>query len=101
MSQSKQSPDRESINDVKDKYSTVKMQNNKYNTVFVRIHKFGLMTLEFKKFSDPWDSSMCSKACHFLGIALQESENVYEYRKKWADKIINFMNNEITKCTSA
>ena len=27
--------------------------NNKYNNVFVRGYKFGLMTLEFKKFSDP------------------------------------------------
>jgi hypothetical protein len=44
MTQSKQSPVRESINYVKVKYSTVMMQNNKYNTVFVRIHKFGLMT---------------------------------------------------------
>jgi hypothetical protein len=35
------------------------------------------------------------KARHFLGKAPQESENDNEYRKKWADKIINFMNNEI------
>jgi hypothetical protein len=103
--------------------------------VFVKGYKFGLMTLEFKKFSDPnedayykdfldlldtdpkvgndlgiikvafvRDSSKCSiakiqssgyKAHHFLGIAPQESENDNEYRKKWADKIINFMNNEI------
>jgi hypothetical protein len=50
------------------------------------------------------DSSKCSlakikssgyKACHFLGIAPQESKNDNEYHKKWADKIINFMNNEI------
>ena len=50
------------------------------------------------------DSSKCSiakiqssgyKARHFLGIAPQESENENEYCKKWADKIINFMNNEI------
>jgi len=40
------------------------------------------------------------KARHFLGIAPQESENDNEYRKKWADKIINFMNNEIMwKCS--
>ncbi len=110
-------------------------KNNKYNNVFVRGYKFGLMTLEFKKFSDPnedayykdfldlldtdpkvgndlgiikvafvRDSSKCSiakiqssgyKARHFLGIAPQERENDNEYRKKWADKIINFMNNEI------
>jgi hypothetical protein len=39
---------------------------------------------------------VCShKAHHFLGIAPQESENDNEYCKKWADKIINFMNNEI------
>jgi hypothetical protein len=97
------------------KYSPVKKQNNKYNNVFVRGYKFGLMTLEFKKFSDQnedayykdfldlldtdpkvgndlgiikvafvRDSSKCSnskiqssgyKACHFLGIAPQESEN--------------------------
>ena len=103
--------------------------------MFVRGYKFGLMTLEFKKFSDQnedayyndfldlldtdpkvgndlsiikvafvRDSSKCSiakikssgyKARHFLGIAPQESENDNEYSKKWADKIINFMNNEI------
>ena len=135
MSQPKQIPVRKSLNDVKVKYSPAKKQNNKYNNVFVRGYKFGLMTLEFKKFSDPnedayykdfldfldtdpkvgndlgiikvafvRDSSKCSiakiqssgyKARHFLGIALQESENDNEYRKKWADKIINFMNNEI------
>ena len=135
MSHSKQSPVRKSLNDVKVKYSPAKKQNNKYNNVFVRGYKFGLMTLEFKKFSDPnedayykdfldlletdpkvgndlgiikvtfvRDSSKCSiakiqssgyKARHFLGIAPQERENDNEYRKKWADKIINFMNNEI------
>ena len=104
--------------------------------MFVKGYKFGLMSLEFKKFSDPnedayfkdfldildtdskvgndlgiikvafvRDSSKCSnskiqssgynKARHFLGIAPQESENDNEYHKKWADKIINFMNNEI------
>jgi hypothetical protein len=49
------------------------------------------------------DSSKCSiakiqssgyKAHHFLGIAPQESKNDGEFHKKWADKIINFMNNE-------
>jgi hypothetical protein len=49
------------------------------------------------------DSSKCSlakiqslgyKDHHFLGIAPKESENDTEFRKKWADKIINFMNNE-------
>jgi len=53
MSHSKQSPVRKSLNDVKVKYSPAKKQNNKYNNVFVRGYKFGLMTLEFKKFSDP------------------------------------------------
>jgi len=135
MSHSKQSPVRKSLNDVKVKYSPAKKQSNKYNNVFVRGYKFGLMTLEFKKFSDQnedayykdfldlldtdpkvgndlgiikvafvRDSSKCSiakiqssgyKARHFLGIAPQERENDNEYRKKWADKIINFMNNEI------
>jgi len=50
------------------------------------------------------NSSKCSiakiqssgyKAHHFRGIAPQERENDNEYHKKWADKIINFMNNEI------
>jgi hypothetical protein len=50
------------------------------------------------------DSSKCSLAKiqssgyndhHFLGITPQESENDNEYCKKCADKIINFMNNEI------
>jgi len=53
MSQPKQSPVCKSLNDVKVKYSPAKKQNNKYNNVFVRGYKFGLMTLEFKKFSDP------------------------------------------------
>jgi hypothetical protein len=35
------------------------------------------------------------KACQFLGIAPQDYENDSEFRKNWADKIINFMNNEI------
>ena len=52
MSHSKQSPVRKSLNDVKVKYSPAKKQNNKYKNVFVRGYKFGLMTLEFKKFSD-------------------------------------------------
>jgi hypothetical protein len=135
MPQPKQSPARKSLNDAKVKYSPIKKSNNKHNNVFVKGYKFGLMTLEFKKFSDPNEdayfkdfldlldtdpkvgndlgiikvtfvrvSSRCSidkiqssgyKACHFLGIAPQESENGNEYRKKWADKIINFMSNEI------
>jgi hypothetical protein len=53
MSSNKASPARKSLNDVKVKYSPVKKQNNKYNNVFVKGYKFGLMTLEFKKFSDP------------------------------------------------
>ena len=53
MSSNKISPFRKSLNDVKVKYSPVKKQNNKYNNVFVSGSKFGLMTLEFKKFSDP------------------------------------------------
>jgi hypothetical protein len=135
VSSNKASPARKSLNDVKVKYSPVKKQNNTYNNVFVKGYKFGLMTLEFKKFSDPKDdayfkdflvildtdfkvgndlgiikvafvrdSSKCSiakiqssgyKAHHFLGIAPQASENDDEYHKKWSDKIINFMNNEI------
>jgi hypothetical protein len=128
MSSNKASPARKSLNDIEVKYSPVKKQNNKYNNVFVKGYKFGLMTLEFKKFSDPnrdayfkdfldilntdskvgndlsiikvafvRDSSKYSiakvqssgyKACHFLGIAPQESEHDDEYCKKWADKII-------------
>jgi hypothetical protein len=53
MSSNKASPARKHLNDVKVKYSPVKKQNNKYNNVFVKGYKFGLMTLEFKKFSDP------------------------------------------------
>ena len=53
MPQPKQSPVRKSFNDIKVKYSPVKKQNNKYNNVFVKGYKFGLMTLEFRKFSDP------------------------------------------------
>jgi len=53
MPQPKQSPACKSLSDVKVKYSPVKKQNNKYNNVFVKGYKFGLMTLEFKKFSDP------------------------------------------------
>jgi hypothetical protein len=53
MSSNKASPARKSLNDVKVKYSPVKKQNSKYNNVFVKGYKFGLMTLEFKKFSDP------------------------------------------------
>jgi hypothetical protein len=134
MPQPKQSPARKSLNDVEVKYSPVKKSNNKHNNVFVKGYKFGLMTLEFNKFSDPnedayckvfldlldtdpkvgndlgiikvafdRDSSKCSiakiqssgyKACHFLGIAPEESKNENEYCKKWADKIINFMNNK-------
>jgi len=115
MSSIKASPARKSISDDKVKYSPLKKQNNKYNNVFVKGYKFGLMTLEFKKFSDPnedayykdfldlldtepkvgndlgiikvafvRDSSKCSvakiqssgyKACHYLGIAPQESES--------------------------
>jgi hypothetical protein len=119
------------------KLSTLPSRNQIINTIMClfRGYKFGLMTLEFKKFSDPnedvyykdfldlldtdpkvgndlgiikvafvRDSSKCSiakiqssgyKAHHFLGIASQESKNDNEYCKKWADKIINFMNNEI------
>jgi hypothetical protein len=135
MSSNKASPAIKSLNDIKVKYSPVKKQNNKYNNVFVKGYKFGLMTLEFKKFSDPnedayfkdfldlldtdpkvgndlgiikvafvRDSSKNSiakiqssryKARHFLGIPPQESENDNEYCQKWADKIINFMNNDI------
>ncbi len=53
MPQPKQSPVRKSLNDIKVKYSPVKKQNSKYNNVFVKGYKFGLMTLEFMKFSDP------------------------------------------------
>ena len=53
MPQPKQNPARKSLNDVKVKYSPVKKSNNKHNNVFVKGYKFGLMTLEFKKFSDP------------------------------------------------
>jgi hypothetical protein len=53
MSSNKTSPARKSLTDVKVKYSPVKKKNNKYNNVFVKGYKFGLMTLEFKKFSDP------------------------------------------------
>jgi hypothetical protein len=53
MSSNIASPARKSLNDVKVKYSPVKKQNNKYNNVFVKGYKFGLMTLEFKKFLDP------------------------------------------------
>jgi hypothetical protein len=103
--------------------------------VFVKGYKFGLMSLQFKKFSDPNEDAYCKdfldlldtdpkvgndlgiikvafvrdsskciiakiqssgyKARHFLGIEPQESENDNEYHKKWADKIIIFMNNEI------
>jgi hypothetical protein len=135
MPQPKQSPAHKSLSDVKAKYSPIKKLNNKHNNVFVKGYKFGLMTLEFKKFldsnedayykdfldlldTDPKvgndlsiiniafvrDSSRCSlakiqssgyKARHFLGIAPQGSKNDNEFHKKWADKIINFMNNEI------
>ena len=53
MSSIKASPARKSISDDKVKYSPLKKQNNKYNNVFVKGYKFGLMTLEFKVFSDP------------------------------------------------
>jgi hypothetical protein len=53
MSSNKTSPARKSLTDVKVKYSPVKKKNNKYNNVFVKGYKFGLMTFEFKKFSDP------------------------------------------------
>ena len=53
MSSIKASSARKSLNDVKVKYSPVKKQNYKYNNVFVKGYKFGLMALEFKKFSDP------------------------------------------------
>jgi hypothetical protein len=135
MPQPKQSPACKGLSDVKVKYSPIKKLNNKHNNVFVKGYKFGLMTLEFKKCSDPnedayykdfldlldtdpkvgndlgnikvaivRDSSKCSlakiqssgyKAHHFLGMAPQESKNDNEYHKKWADKITNFMNNEI------
>ena len=61
MSHSKQSPVRKSLNDVKVKYSPAKKQNNKYNNVFVRGYKFGLMTLEFKKFSFSKDQKIQKK----------------------------------------
>jgi hypothetical protein len=57
MSSNKASPVRKSLNDVKVKNSPVKKHNNKYNNVFVKGYKFGLMTLEFKKFSDPNDDT--------------------------------------------
>jgi hypothetical protein len=50
--ESKASPARKSLNDVKVKYSPVKKSNNKHNNVFVKGYKFGLMSLEVKKFSD-------------------------------------------------
>jgi len=50
MPQPKQSPVRKILNDVKVKYSPVKKSNYKHNN---KGYKFGLMTLEFKKFSDP------------------------------------------------
>jgi hypothetical protein len=53
MPQPKQSPAHKSLNDVKVKYSPIKKSNNKHNNVFDKGYKFGLMTLEFKKFSDP------------------------------------------------
>jgi len=53
MPQPKQSPACKSFIDVKVKYSPIKKLNNKHNNVFVKGYKFGLMTSEFKKFSDP------------------------------------------------
>jgi len=135
MSSNKVSPTRKSLSAVKVKYSPVKKTSNKFNNVFVKGYKFGLMTLEIKKASDPnedayykdfldvlekdpevseslgiikvafvRESSKCSiakvqgsgyKSRHFLGIAPQEFENDADFRKKWAEKIIDFMNNEI------
>jgi len=57
MPQPKQSPACKSLSDVKVKYSPVKKLNNKNNNVFVKGYKFGLMTLEFKKFSDPYEDA--------------------------------------------
>ena len=135
MSSNKVSPTRKSLSAVKVKYSPVKKTSNKFNNVFVKGYKFGLMTLEIKKASDPnedayykdfldvlekdpevseslgiikvafvRESSKCSiakvqgsgyKSRHFLGIAPQEFENDADFRKKWAEKIIDFMNTEI------
>ena len=135
MPESKASPVRKSLGDIKVKYSPIKKSNNKHNNVFVKGYKFGLMSLEVKKFSDfnedayfkdfldvldsnpkisqdlgiikvafTRESSKSNvakiqssgfKARQFLGIAPQDHENDVELRKKWADKIINFMNNEI------
>ncbi len=53
MPQPKQSPACKSLNDVKVKYSPIKKPSNKHNNVYVKGYKFGLMTLEFRKFSDP------------------------------------------------
>jgi hypothetical protein len=50
MPESKASPARKSLGDVKVKYSPVKKSNNKHNNVFVKGYKFGLMSLELKKF---------------------------------------------------
>jgi hypothetical protein len=52
MPESKASPARKSLGDVKVKYSPVKKSNNIHNNVFVKGYKFGLMSLEVKKFSD-------------------------------------------------
>jgi len=53
MPQPKQSPACKSLNDVKVKYSPIKKPSNKHNNVYVKGYKFGLMTLEFRKFSYP------------------------------------------------
>ncbi|MFN9981345.1 MAG: hypothetical protein ACK53Y_15575 [bacterium] len=52
MPQPKQSPAHKSLSDIKVSYSPIKKLNNKHNNVFVKGYKFGLMTLEFKKFLD-------------------------------------------------
>jgi hypothetical protein len=135
MPESKASPARKSLGDVKVKCSPIKKSNNKHNNVFVKGYKFGLMSLEVKKFldfnedayfkdfldvlgSNPKISqdlgiikvafareslksnvakiqSSGFKGRQFLGIAPQDHENDSEFHKNWADKIINFMNNEI------
>ncbi len=56
------------------------------------------------KFTFVRESSKCNipklhssgyKCCQILGIVPQEKENDAEFRKNWADKIIQYLNNDI------
>jgi hypothetical protein len=62
-------PARKNLHDIKIRYFSIKKAFNKYNNVFVKEFKLEFLSLELKRSTD--------------------------FRKLWADKIIDFLNTNI------